>query len=47
MVVEEWVNMGESDACVTGMWMHASAGTGAQVAPGLGRWDKGVVFWKS
>ncbi|KAG1792368.1 uncharacterized protein HD556DRAFT_1239497 [Suillus plorans] len=43
MVVGEWVNMGESEACATGMWVHASAGAGTQGAPGLGRWDEGVL----
>lgn len=43
MVVGEWVNMGESEACATGMWVHASAGAGTQGSPGLGRWDEGVL----
>jgi xylulokinase len=37
MVVGEWVNMGEFEACATGMWVHANAGAGAQGAAGLGR----------
>lgn len=41
MVVGEWVNMGEAEACATGMWVHAGPGT--QGAPGLGRWDEGVL----
>jgi xylulokinase len=41
MIVGGWVVMGESEACATGMWVHA--GPGAQGAPGLGRWDDGVL----
>ncbi|OAX34810.1 actin-like ATPase domain-containing protein [Rhizopogon vinicolor AM-OR11-026] len=41
MIMGEWVNMGEAEACATGMWVHT--GPGAQGASGLGRWDEGVL----
>ncbi|KAH7886664.1 hypothetical protein F5I97DRAFT_1869221 [Phlebopus sp. FC_14] len=34
MIVGEWVNMGEAEACATGMWVHAA---------GQGHWDEGVL----
>ncbi|KAF8129871.1 hypothetical protein EV363DRAFT_1336911 [Boletus edulis] len=39
MVVGEWVNMGEAEACATGMWTH----TGGQGSSTQGHWDEGVL----
>ncbi|KAG9318826.1 hypothetical protein JVU11DRAFT_930 [Chiua virens] len=39
MIVGEWVNMGEAEACATGMWTHA----GGQGTPSQGHWDEGVL----
>ncbi|KAN0078018.1 hypothetical protein V8E55_010075 [Tylopilus felleus] len=39
MIVGEWVNMGEAEACATGMWAHGSG----QGSPAQGHWDEGVL----
>ena len=39
MIVGEWVNMGEAEACATGMWAH----TGGQGSSTQGHWDEGVL----
>lgn len=39
MIVGEWVNIGEAEACATGMWAHAS-GQGSSTH---GHWDEGVL----
>ncbi|KAI6039367.1 hypothetical protein EDC04DRAFT_3062190 [Pisolithus marmoratus] len=37
MIVGEWINMGEAEACATGMWSHVAG----QVSQG--HWDEGVL----
>ncbi|KIJ19576.1 xylulokinase [Paxillus involutus ATCC 200175] len=39
MIVGEWVNMGEAEACATGLWAHS----GGQGGPAQGHWDEGVL----
>ncbi|KAF9244439.1 hypothetical protein BU15DRAFT_71425 [Melanogaster broomeanus] len=39
MVVGEWVNLGEAEACATGLWAHATSPGG----PPQGHWDEGVL----
>lgn len=39
MIVGEWVNMGEAEACATGMWTHSSG----QGSSPQGHWDDGVL----
>ncbi|KAH7910083.1 hypothetical protein BJ138DRAFT_151743 [Hygrophoropsis aurantiaca] len=39
LICGKWVNMGEAEACATGMWVHG----GGQNGPAQGHWDEGVL----
>ena len=41
MIVGEWVNMGEAEACATGIWTHVAPG--GQGSPSQGHWDDSVL----